>query len=144
MNGELSIPLPDVNGERAPTIVIAEDELALRRLVVKALALSGYNVVATATVCECVEYFRRAHRVGGVAIPALLLSDVHLPDGTGLEIAQRLESIWQGPTVLLTAFCSSELLGRARALGHEVLEKPFDIAHLSNRIEFYVPQGSSR
>lgn len=124
--------------------MIAEDECALRKLLARTLTLSGYDVVSAVNVGECLEHFRRAHEVGDVTMPSLLVSDVHLPDGTGLHIARGLKPIWEGPVILLTAFCSEATWARAHALGHEILEKPFDITDLTSRIERALPLWSTR
>ncbi len=79
-----SQPLPPKRGKE--TVLVVEDDLAVRELTRNALSRHGYRVLEAGTGAEAVAQWR----LHGRAID-LLLTDVILPDGiTGLELADRL------------------------------------------------------
>jgi CheY-like chemotaxis protein len=78
------------------TILMVEDEDAVRDLLHTVLAQSGYRVLPTRDAAEAM----RTAEQHGLAIQ-LLLTDMVMPGMTGLELAQRLRSVRPGLKVLL-------------------------------------------
>lgn len=66
------------------TILVVEDESAVRAVICEVLSGAGYRVLVAATGAEA---WRMARRDGSID---LLLSDVVMPGTTGLELAQRV------------------------------------------------------
>lgn len=68
-------------------------------------------------------------RVSG-ATPPLVVSDVHMPGASGLDVLHWLRRWLPGiPTILMSAFADPRAIRHARALGASaVLRKPFDLA----------------
>ena len=66
------------------TVLLLEDHDALRQSLAFALSFQGYRVLSTGTVAEALR--------AAASEPDLvaLVTDVHLPDGTGLECARAL------------------------------------------------------
>lgn len=67
------------------TVLVVEDEDAVRRLIVSVLELSGYTVLAGANAEEAIAV-SEAHE-GPIH---LLLTDIDMPVTTGRQLAQRL------------------------------------------------------
>ena len=79
------------------TIVIVDDHPAFRRRARQLLEAEGFEVVGDA-----------ADGSGAISAaseldPELMLLDVNLPDGTGFEVADRLNSRPGAPDVILTS-----------------------------------------
>jgi two-component system cell cycle sensor histidine kinase/response regulator CckA len=100
------------------TILVVEDDRALRDLLRITLESSGYEVLAAADAAEAM----RLAEPPGRAI-ALLVSDVMMPGMTGPDLARRLRASRAGLEVLLVSGYSrdSELLDPRVAF----LQKPF-------------------
>jgi two-component system, cell cycle sensor histidine kinase and response regulator CckA len=100
------------------TILVVEDDRALRELLRITLEGSGYTVLAAADAAEAL----RLAEPPGRAI-ALLVSDVMMPGMTGPDLARRLRASRAGLEVLLVSGYSrdSELLDPRVAF----LQKPF-------------------
>ena len=91
------------------TILVAEDEPALRTLVVNLLRRCGYTVVSAASGVEAVKLWRNRRE----AID-LLLTDLVMPDGmTGRELAITLRSDEPRLRVLYTSGYSEDAAGLA-------------------------------
>jgi cyclic di-GMP phosphodiesterase len=103
------------------TILLADDNSEIRRLLVLHLVQSGYDTVEAATGCEAVEKTR-------ATLPDLILLDLAMPGGTGDEviISLKADPLTQGiPVIVLTALLGGALLDRAIAAGAaEILHKP--------------------
>jgi DNA-binding response OmpR family regulator len=72
-------------GEKPPTLVLADDEPALRRLVRMTLSGEGYEVIEAGTGLEAMATIRE-HK------PRLVLLDVGMPELSGLEICRLIRS----------------------------------------------------
>ena len=66
----------------------------------------------------------------------LLVSDVGLPDGNGLELMQRLQKMRPMPGIAMSGFGMDEDIARSREAGFaEHLTKPISIARLEEAIQ---------
>ncbi|NDU92117.1 MAG: sigma-54-dependent Fis family transcriptional regulator [Ferrovum sp.] len=111
----------------ATRILIIEDEVLFARAVAKRLEQAGYACTLTTTLGEGVA--RAAQQP-----PDLVLLDLRLPDGDGLE---RLALLMQGrdghsiPVVVMTAFGEVADAVRAMKLGAaDYLKKPIDLEEM--------------
>ncbi len=111
--------LPDTHPPAGPlTILLVEDDRALRELLRITLEACGYAVLAAADAAEAL----RLAQPPGRAI-ALLVSDVTIPGLSGPELARRLAVGRAGlPVLLLSGYARD-----AAMLGPQVpfLQKPF-------------------
>jgi CheY-like chemotaxis protein len=70
-----------------PTCLIVEDEAAIRELMIHILAEAGYDVLAACNAEEA----KQAIRAHGEPV-ALVISDIRMPGGSGLDLAVDLEA----------------------------------------------------
>lgn len=114
-------------------ILVAEDDAALRGLIVAALSAAGHVVIEAATGTECIG-LAQPWRFRGARVepPDLIVSDVRMPGWSGLEALHILRAgAVDIPVILITAFGSPALHDRAAAHGAAyVLDKPFDLREL--------------
>lgn len=110
-------------------IAVVDDDVSIRIGVERLLRSAGYGV----RLYDSAESFLDT---GTAPAPAAVLSDVHMPGMSGLDLHQRIRRDHPGWEVLLmTAY--PELVERERALAQGarcLLSKPFDadelLAHL--------------
>jgi len=108
-----------------PTILLVDSDLALVRTLVCHLERRGFHLAAAASLAEAREYLHRRKAW------TLIISECHLPDGTGWELQAALKE--QGvktPFLLL----SSSPLPAALCAGADFLVKPFSPAKLEARV----------
>ena len=67
------------------TLVVIDDDPDVLHATARILLHAGYQVITGASVAEALELTRRH-------LPALLLLDVMLPDGNGVDVARQLKS----------------------------------------------------
>ncbi len=110
----------------AGRILLIEDRDALRRLLERALAQEGYEVDAAAGSAEGI-------RLVGERPYDLVLTDLMLPDGSGLQVlAASRERQPRVPVVVLTGFGTVGAAVEAMKLGAwDFLEKPVEIDDLA-------------
>ncbi|WP_198970243.1 sigma-54-dependent transcriptional regulator [Xylophilus sp. ASV27] len=104
------------------TILVVDDEPDLRTLYELTLLREGYRVEAAASLLEAREQLQR-RRFDAV------ISDMRLPDGSGLEVLQLLRTL-QRPErcVVITAYGSAENAVEALKSGaFDYLTKPVDL-----------------
>jgi two-component system response regulator PilR (NtrC family) len=104
------------------TILVIDDEPDLRTLYELTLLREGYRVEAAASLLEAREHLQR-RRFDAV------ISDMRLPDGSGLEILQLLRTL-QRPErcVVITAYGSAEnAVETLKAGAFDYLTKPVDL-----------------
>ncbi len=115
-------------GQRAGrrlTVLLVEDDPAMRLLCRVNLEAAGYTVVIATTGSEAIE---RAREVD----PDVVLLDVMLPDVGGFEVARQVGG---APVVFLSARVSEADIERGRTAGGiDYVTKPFDPLRLPRRI----------
>ena len=112
----------------ATTVLIIEDEPTMRRFLRTSLIANGYAVVEAATAREGV-----AQAAG--RNPELILLDLGLPDGDGLDVARRIRERQATPIVVLSARGREQDKVAALDLGaDDYLTKPFGTGELLARI----------
>ena len=105
------------------TILLVEDEHAVRSVASRVLLNQGYFVLAASSAEEALTI---AERVGGDDID-LVLSDVVMPDMGGPELVRRLLARWPGMKVLfMSGYAEGDKLQvGAEYPGRSFLQKPF-------------------
>lgn len=116
---------PSAGGAAQPSILIIEDEEAIRFGLARSFQGRGFRVVEAASCAEGETAFR-------AATPDVVLLDYCLPDGDGLDLLARLRGLDASvPVLLLTAHGSIDTAVRAIKVGAEqFLVKPVDTATL--------------
>ena len=79
-------------------ILVIDDEEKLRSLLVRIISLEGFEVIQ-AENCEAALKKMQTHDID------VVLSDVKLPDGSGVDLAKRLKDVYPAiEVILLTAY----------------------------------------
>ncbi len=109
------------------SILIVDDDAAIRTVVAEALRREGYKVRAVGTLAECAGALVQKR-------PDVLVSDVVLPDGDGLDYLAGLGPD-APPAIVLSARNTLTTAVRATEAGaFEYLPKPFDLTVLSRAV----------
>jgi nitrogen-specific signal transduction histidine kinase/ActR/RegA family two-component response regulator len=113
------------------TVVVAEDDRAVRTLMVGVLRGAGYAV----TECEGAEEAASAASLMNRPL-SILVTDVVMPDGGGAELAQRVCAWQPSARTLFVSGYSAETLDRhgLRADETDILAKPFSPDALLRRV----------
>ncbi|HEY7311596.1 MAG TPA: response regulator [Gemmataceae bacterium] len=112
------------------TILLVDDDEVLNQVLRRVLTRDGYHVVEAGSVAQALERAREER-------PSLGLVDLRLPDGDGVELAQRLQKeMGHIPLILMTAYPlrlrdQPELAQSFR----RVLTKPLNLDELRQAIE---------
>jgi len=111
------------------SILLVDDEPATQEVLGLALRAEGYRV---ATASSGAEAFRRLARQEFDVV----LSDIVMPDASGLDVLERSRSLHpQAAVILMTAHATVESAIRALRQGAcDYLEKPFPLDELRERL----------
>lgn len=112
-------------------IGICEDDAAIRRLLIQALAFSGHEVLSAHDGGEALRLF------GADSGVDVVVMDIGLPDSDGRDVTQALRSAGQAaPVIFLTALGAvHDRLAGFGAGGDDYVAKPFDVKELMARVE---------
>lgn len=113
---------------RMPTILIAEDEIAIADAIAYALRAEGYEIEHRLLGGEALERVRR----GGIDLVVL---DVGLPDRSGFDVCRELRGFSAVPVIFLTA--RNEEVDRVLGLelgADDYMAKPFSPRELVARV----------
>jgi two-component system cell cycle sensor histidine kinase/response regulator CckA len=111
------------------TVLIAEDEEALRQMVAQILTIQGYTVLEATSGRHALEVWQRANRPID-----LLLTDLVMPGGImGSELAERLQTQSPSLKVIYTSGYSPGMAGKDASLleRRNFLPKPYSINKLA-------------
>jgi CheY-like chemotaxis protein len=104
------------------TILVADDDPALRMLCSVNLGFEGYRVIEAANAAEIDEALSRES-------VSLILLDIHLGADNGLDVAERLRETH--PKLAIAFFTGSvRLAGDDESLADGMLPKPFTLEEL--------------
>jgi CheY-like chemotaxis protein len=113
-----------------PSILVVDDDVAVRELLSALLADEGYRVRAAGDAYEALDAV-------SAASPDLLLVDLMMPGVSGAEFLARLrrDNRWAAlPVILISAH--PRLRDMAQELGAQAaLAKPFDLSRLLEWVE---------
>jgi len=110
-----------------PRVLVVDDEPAILRAVRANLDRRGFRVDTAATAQEALEH--------SLMRPDLILLDLGLPDGDGLEVIRRVREQSDAPIIVLSARGAERDKVRALDLGaDDYLTKPFGLDELYARI----------
>ena len=110
-------------------VLVVDDDAAIRTVVAQALRRAGYAVTTLETLGQL-------DRALAAAVPDVLVTDVVLPDGDGIErmgeVAARFPAL---PIIVLSARNTLTTAVRAAELGaYDYLPKPFDLDELTRAV----------
>lgn len=112
---------------RSPAVLVVDDEADLRELLALTLVRLGLDV-------DTAESVERARSLLSTRRYALVLTDMRLPDGNGMELVREVaQSRWADspPIAVITAYGSPEnAVAALKAGAFDYLTKPVDIEHL--------------
>jgi DNA-binding NtrC family response regulator len=111
------------------SILVVDDDLAIREMVALTLEKSGYQV-------QRADGYAAARKALGTQRPDLVISDLYMPGGSGLELLKDLTvGSNPPPLILMTARGSIETAAKAMKDGvFDYLAKPFDLDLMLERV----------
>jgi DNA-binding NtrC family response regulator len=111
-------------------VLVVDDEPLIRWSVAESLGELGFDVEEA---CDAASALRI---VTGAALPfRIVILDLRLPDMHDLSLLGTLRQLLpEAHLILMTAFGTPQLVEDARAIGADVLSKPFELAELSHLV----------
>jgi CheY-like chemotaxis protein/phosphoribosyl 1,2-cyclic phosphodiesterase len=128
---------PEPTQHAGSTILVADDDPTVVRLLALALAQDGFRVVTASDGEAALDRARRDR-------PALILLDWHMPGADGIEVTRALRSesdpaLRDVPIVLITSLSGAESTAAGFAAGAtDYLTKPFRAAHVRARVQAWL------
>lgn len=113
-------------------VIVVEDDKDIRELIAYILTSEQFAVESCANVSEFTERIEKVR-------PNLILLDIMLPDGNGVDLCRRLyrdERTKDIPIVLMSAHGRRNLVETEDCV-RDFIEKPFDIDNFVNTINRY-------
>ena len=124
MNDPLSPREETTVERRLPSVLVVDDEADLRELLSLTLGRLGLDVDTADSVGRARELLARRRY-------ALCLTDMRLPDGTGIELVKEVAARGETPIAVITAYGSAENAVAALKSGaFDYLAKPVDVDQL--------------
>ena len=112
----------------ADTVLVVEDDLQMRRYLRATLQAAGFRVVEGGGVEE-------GHRLAVQEPPAVVLLDLQLPDGDGVDLLRWLREWSRVPVIVLSARGrENDKITALDAGADDYLTKPFGAGELHARI----------
>ena len=119
---------------QAATVLIVDDEPAIRRLLRTSLATQGYKTQEVGTAAEALALLLPVSGDGPEALDVVLL-DLGLPDLDGTEVIRRVRAASSVPIVVLTSREDERAKVAALDLGaDDYVTKPFGMAEFMARL----------
>ena len=109
-------------------IMVVEDDASVRHLVTASLSAEDYAVITAATAKEAVQ-------LAATQNPDMILLDLGLPDGEGVEVIGKIRLWTETPILVISA--RDEDTDKIEALdagADDYLTKPFSVAELLARL----------
>lgn len=116
--------------------LIIDDEQGIIEEVRSFFEEEGYEVFTADSVREGIELMERIR-------PDVLLLDMKLPDGSGIDVLQVTKDISSKTKVIVcTGYVDQQIIDEAERLGRDAfLQKPFNLLVLKEEIERLLGEG---
>ena len=121
------------------TVLLVEDEDALRSLLRELLRIFGYSVLEAGLGADALRMARE--HPGAIHV---LLSDIVMPQMTGRELAERLTRLRPETKVLFMSGYPDDAIVRHGVLGPEAqfIQKPFTLDALARKVRDVIEKNS--
>lgn len=109
-------------------VLVVEDDREIRTLVQSALALEGFEVQTAVSLSE-------AQALVQHSLPELIVLDLGLPDGDGLQLVREVRRLSSLPILVISArHQEAQKIALLDAGADDYLSKPFSVAELLARM----------
>jgi DNA-binding NtrC family response regulator len=127
MRESISLPKIQMN---IPSVLVVDDDVAVCRIVHRMLSDEQYQVRISQSVADAVGAIEQK-------LFDVYVLDFKLPDGTGLDVAERIRSKGsEAPIILMSGYDPSAVALRAEKLRiFDIIEKPFSRAIICNGVK---------
>jgi len=118
-----------------PQILVVDDEDAIRRTVIASLRATKHEVLEASTV-------KRGFQILQSEPIDLVVSDLRLPDGSGIDLLQKIKSAKiSSDVIIMTGYATIDTAVQAMKEGaNDYITKPFNPGELTIRIEKVLKQ----
>ena len=112
------------------TVLVAEDEVAVRKMVCQMLSRLGYSVIETGSVDECIAYATKTDQIH------LLLADVIMPDMNGRQLHEHIQTLHPAMKTLFMSGYTDDVIRHHGMLKEDVqfISKPFTEKTLGRKL----------
>lgn len=133
--------ITDITASDPALILIVDDDIFMRKILMRYLERENYRVVEAANGLEALKLFQECQ-------PDLILLDAVMPVLDGFECCSMLQKIPQGdytPILIITALEDRESVDRAYEVGaSDYVAKPIHWAVLRHRVRHLLEQSNLR
>lgn len=117
-----------LGGEATVSVLVVDDEAQIRRVVRNALAEIAGRVLEASSAREGLD-------LAASAMPTLVILDLGLPDGDGLDVCRELRAFSSAPLIVLSARHSDrDKVALLDAGADDYITKPFSTLELQARV----------
>lgn len=111
-------------------VLVVDDDHATCRMIELGLRSEGHDVAICSSMNDAVARAREFE-------PHVVITDLNMPGGSGIELCGQFNDIWPDvPVLVITAFGSMETaIAALRAGAHDFVTKPFDLDALLLALE---------
>jgi len=114
---------------RSLCILLVEDDADSRAALARLLNISGHRTIVAGTVAEALQ-LARAHKCD------VIVSDVGLPDRSGLELMRELSALYPIPGIAISGYTDAADVTECERAGFmRHLKKPIDFQTLLDTLE---------
>lgn len=118
-----------MNETSKPLVLIVEDDKSLNLINRRALESEGYAVQSAYALAEARETLSRLD-------PDVILLDIKLPDGSGIDLCREIREKTGAQIIFLTSVTEAGFeLEAFRAGGNDYIRKPYGIDLLRERVK---------
>src|ERR1700726_3528928 len=126
----------------ATNVLVVDDDIAVCRILHRMLSDEQYQVQTSQSVADALGAIEKRPF-------DVFVMDYKLPDGTGLDVAERIRSIGsEAPIILISGYDPSSVALRAEKLRiSDIIEKPFSRATICDALKKAIrfsPNGEAR
>ncbi|MCR5137064.1 MAG: response regulator transcription factor [Oscillospiraceae bacterium] len=109
-------------------IMVVEDDAPVRHLITASLSAEDYTVISATKAAEAVQLAASQN-------PDIILLDLGLPDGDGVEVIEKVRLWTETPIIVISARDEdTDKIGALDAGADDYLTKPFSVAELLARL----------
>ena len=124
--------------DRAPVVLVAEDEMLLRLFAAEALKDAGYKAITAKDAAEALEILKTNPEV------RVLFTDIQMPGPlNGVDLARKVHERW--PHVLLLITSGNVMLGKEDIPDHgHFVQKPYALRQVVEEIQSLTEEANRR